>query len=469
MYREIPLETLLKTKRISQTTYDKVKIAKEYIERKYNLKNLKNSGYKSILDKLNSLDLSDEEKLKFISEMRHLESEDYRKARQKMSIRDYEPIRIIGRGAFGEVYVCREKETGNIVAIKKMKKEALAKNNQIIHIRNEQLFMSRVKSPWIIELKASFQDDDYLYLVMEFLPGGDFMCLLMKKDILTEAEAKFYMAELILSIESVHKLDCIHRDIKPDNILIDKDGHIKLSDFGLAKISDKIFEQNSLTPRKPNPKKKSHQKLDSCVGTAFYVAPEVLKKKGYGPDIDWWSAGVIFYEMLFGYAPFCDEETNNVCYKILNSQDYLLFPSEIKLSKEAKDLIKQMINDSDKRLGKKGAGEIKSHPFFKGIDWENIRTTMKPPFIPKLDNDYDTKYFEENFEEIEPFYPPIKKRPKRKQGEYIGFTYRGEEEEIGKMYKNAVQFFGNFKNEEKEEKEEKEEEKKKQVENEGKK
>ena len=109
MYREIPLETLLKTKRISQTTYDKVKIAKEYIERKYNLKNLKNSGYKSILDKLNSLDLSDEEKLKFISEMRHLESEDYRKARQKMSIRDYEPIRIIGRGAFGEVYVCREK------------------------------------------------------------------------------------------------------------------------------------------------------------------------------------------------------------------------------------------------------------------------------------------------------------------------------------------------------------------------
>ena len=349
-----------------------------------------------------------------------------------------------------------------------MKKEALAKNNQIIHIRNEQLFMSRVKSPWIVELKASFQDDDYLYLVMEFLPGGDFMCLLMKKDILTEAEAKFYMAELILSIESVHKLDCIHRDIKPDNILIDKDGHIKLSDFGLAKISDKIFEQNSLTPRKPNPKKKSHQKLDSCVGTAFYVAPEVLKKKGYGPDIDWWSAGVIFYEMLFGYAPFCDEETNNVCYKILNSQDYLLFPSEIKLSKEAKDLIKQMINDSDKRLGKKGAGEIKSHPFFKGIDWENIRTTMKPPFIPKLDNDYDTKYFEENFEEIEPFYPPIKKRPKRKQGEYIGFTYRGEEE-IEKMYKNVVQVFENLKNEEKEEKEEKEEEKKKQVENEGKK
>jgi len=329
--------------------------------------------------------------------------------------------------------------------------------------------MSRVKSPWIVDLKASFQDDDYLYLVMEFLPGGDFMCLLMKKDILTEAEAKFYMAELILSIESVHKLDCIHRDIKPDNILIDKDGHIKLSDFGLAKISDKIFEQNSLTPRKPNPKKKSHQKLDSCVGTAFYVAPEVLKKKGYGPDIDWWSAGVIFYEMLFGYAPFCDEETNNVCYKILNSQDYLLFPSEIKLSKEAKDLIKQMINDSDKRLGKKGAGEIKSHPFFKGIDWENIRTTMKPPFIPKLDNDYDTKYFEENFEEIEPFYPPIKKRPKRKQGEYIGFTYRGEEEEIGKMYKNVVQVFDNLKNEQKEEKEEKEEEKKKQVENEGKK
>ena len=241
MFKEIPLETLLKNKKISQRTYDKVKIAKQYIERKYNLKTLKNTEYNAILEKINSLEVSDEEKLKILSEMRHLESEDLRKGRQKQTIRDYESKAIIGRGAFGEVHVCREIKTDKIVAVKKIKKDLLAKKNQIIHVRNEQLFMSKVKSPWIVELKASFQEDDYLYLIMEFLPGGDFMNLLIEKDKLTEEEARFYIAELILAVESIHKLDCIHRDIKPDNILIDKDGHIKLSDFGLAKVSESLY------------------------------------------------------------------------------------------------------------------------------------------------------------------------------------------------------------------------------------
>ena len=152
MFKEVPLETLLKNKKINQRTYDKVKITKEYIERKYNLKTIKNTEYKNILDKINSLEISDDEKLKILSEMRHLESEDLRKGRQKQkqTIRDYESLTIIGRGAFGEVHVCREIKTGKIVAIKKIKKELLAKKNQIIHIRNEQLFMSKVKSPWIV-------------------------------------------------------------------------------------------------------------------------------------------------------------------------------------------------------------------------------------------------------------------------------------------------------------------------------
>ena len=140
------------------------------------------------------------------------------------------------------MHVCRNKITDEIVAIKKIKKEVLYNKNQIIHIKNEQLFMSKVKSPWIVELKASFQDFDYLYLVMEFLQGGDLMNMLIKKEILTEKEAQFYIAEIVLAIESIHKLGCIHRDIKPDNVLIDKNGHIKLTDFGLAKISDKIFD-----------------------------------------------------------------------------------------------------------------------------------------------------------------------------------------------------------------------------------
>ena len=449
MFKEVPLETLLKNKFISQRTYEKVKIAKEYIERKYNLKTIKNTEFNTILEKINSLEISDDEKLKILSELRHQESEDLRKGRQKQTIRDYESLIIIGRGAFGEVHVCKEIKTGKIVAIKKIKKEVLVKKNQIIHVRNEQFFMSKVKSPWIVELKASFQEDDFLYLVMEFLPGGDFMNLLIKKDKLTEEEAKFYIAELICAVESIHKLDCIHRDIKPDNILIDKNGHIKLSDFGLAKVSDKLYEKNSIKDENFNPKKMTHKKLYSCVGTAYYVAPEVLIKKGYGQEIDWWSVGVIFFEMLVGYAPFCAQETQEVCYKIINWEKYLKVPPEIKLTDEALDLMKNLICDPNKRLGKNGADEIKAHPFFKGIDWEKIRETLKPPFVPDIQNDYDTKYFE-TFEQVEPFYPPTKKIPKRKDIEFLGFTYNEENEEnLDKVYKNVTQIVENLKIEEK--------------------
>ena len=434
MFKQLPLETLLKNKKINQRTYDKVKIGKEYLEKKYNLIHSKSNEINEIIAKINSLDISNDEKQKMLSELGHAESEELRKNRIKQTIRDYESIKIIGRGAFGEVHVCRVIKTGEIVAIKKIKKEEIIKKNQIIHIRNEQKFMSKVKSPWIVELKASFQDNDFLYLVMEFLPGGDFMNLLIEKDKLTEEEAKFYTAELILAVESIHKLDCIHRDIKPDNILIDKTGHIKLSDFGLAKVSDKLYEQNSTKTPNYNPNKRTHQKLYSCVGTAFYVAPEVLKKKGYSQEIDWWSVGVIFYEMLVGYAPFYAEETQEVINKVLGK--IWEVPEEIKLSKEALDFMKRMMSDPNERLGKNGSEEIKSHPFFKGVDWDNIRNNMKPPFIPDIENDYDTKYFE-TFEEIEPFYPH-KKSIKKRQGEWIGLTYKGNnEEEINKVKRIA--------------------------------
>ena len=238
------LERLLKKKKISQNTYDKVIITKKYIERKYNLKIFKNQQWKNLMKKIDSLDISKSNRNEIKKERFNQELQKFRKAREKQSVRDYESITIIGQGAFGEVHVCRQKSSGAIVAVKKIKKEVVILKNQILHTINEQLLMSKVHSPWIVDLKASFQEDDYLYLIMEFCPGGDVMNLLIIKDILPEEEAKFYLAELILAVESIHKLDCIHRDIKPDNILIAKDGHIKLIDFGLAKISDKIFENN---------------------------------------------------------------------------------------------------------------------------------------------------------------------------------------------------------------------------------
>ena len=444
MDQKLSLDKLLKSKIISQRTYDKVKIAKEYIENKYNLKSLASNKLTNILQNIKNLNINEEEKLKIIKEINDIQIQKIRKNREKQTIREYESLSIIGRGAFGEVHVCREIKTGKIYAVKKIKKDVLLEKNQIIHIRSEQQFMSKVKSPWIVDLKASFQEDDYLYLIMEFCQGGDFMNLLIKKDILTEEEARFYTAELILAVESIHKLDCIHRDIKPDNILIDKNGHIKLSDFGLAKISEKLVQPQNFKNNKNRP---THQKNYSCVGTAYYVAPEVLKKTGYSEDIDWWSVGVILFEMLVGYAPFCSEKTKDVCYKVLNWKEFLKIPDDVIISPEAEDLIAKMVDDSDKRLGKNGVDEIKAHPFFKKIDWNNIRNT-KAPFIPDIKNDYDTKYFDK-FDYIEDFYPPIKKFKKRKDAEFLGYTYREEngssndiyddEDEINKIYQDILE------------------------------
>ena len=427
MQRQESLDTLLKSKKISQRTYDRVKVAKEYIENKYNLKSVISTKWSNVIQKIKNLNINESQKQQIIDEINQIESQKSRKIREKQTIREYESLKIIGRGAFGEVHVCREIKTGKIYAVKKIKKDVLLQKNQVIHIRSEQQIMSKIKSPWIVDLKASFQEDDYLFLVMEFCQGGDFMNLLIKKDILTEKEAKFYIAELILAVDSIHKLNCIHRDIKPDNILIDKNGHIKLSDFGLAKISDN-FGNNINNKFINNKKRPTHQKNFSCVGTAYYVAPEVLKKTGYSQDIDWWSVGVIFFESLVGYAPFCSEETKDVCYKVINWKKFLKIPDDIIISREAEDLISKLINNSDERLGRNGVEEIKAHPFFKDVDWDNIRNT-KAPFIPDIKNDYDTKYFEEEFKYEEEFYPPKKKFKKRKDIEFLGYTYKEENDE----------------------------------------
>ena len=433
------LEQLLKENIISQNPYDKVVLSKQYIERKYNYKSQKNLELKNFLSELNFYNINKTQLNNIKKELFEKQKINYRKSREKQSIYDYESLSIIGRGAFGEVHVCKKKKTGEIVAIKKIKKEIIVQKNQVKHTINEQQFMSKVKSPWIVDLKASFQEDDYLYLVMEFCPGGDLMNLFIEKDILPEKDAKFYMAELVLAIESIHKFDCIHRDIKPDNILIDSDGHIKLSDFGLSKISEKIFEQNNLI--NDNSNIYIHNKNYSCVGTAFYVAPEVLNKTGYGKEIDWWSAGVIFYEMLVGYAPFCSKSTSEVCYKVMNWEKFLEIPkkSKMEISDEAQDLIYKLINNKNKRLGKNGAEEIENHPFFGDIDWNNVHK-MKAPFIPFLDYEYDTKYFNK-FKEIEPFYPPKNNGNKRRKDiEFFGYTYKEENDDF-----NQKDIFENIK------------------------
>ena len=421
------LEELLSLGTINKNTYQKVIAAKKYIERKYNLIKLKRVENNILIEKLKSSDLPESKKLEIINDINQQEIKINQKKLEKMSASNYESLSIIGRGAFGEVHICREKKTGEIVAIKKIKKEILFNKNQIKHTLDEQDFLSKVDSPWIIKLKSSFQEGDYLYLVMEYLPGGDLMGLLIAKDIFTEEEAKFYTAEIILAIESIHELDCIHRDIKPDNILIGKDGHIKLTDFGLAKISDKIFKED-IIDYKFEDNKKSHNRNFSCVGKVYYAAPEVIKKQTYGQEIDWWSLGVILFEMMVGYAPFCSKNEKDVCFKVSHFENYLIFPKNCKASETCKDLIIKLVNHSENRLGKNGSQEIKAHPFFKGINWLKIKE-MKPPFIPELKNDYDNKYFDK-FNYIEPFIPPKESIiRKRADPEFTSYNFKGKEKD----------------------------------------
>ncbi|KAG9313056.1 kinase-like domain-containing protein [Chiua virens] len=232
-------------------------------------------------------------------------------------------------------------------------------------------------SPWVVQLFYSFQDPLYLYLIMEFLPGGDLMTMLMKYDVFSEDVTRFYMAECILAIEAVHDLGYIHRDIKPDNILIDKNGHLKLSDFGLStglhKTTDGDFYKRFIEQEKQRdparnsvqvnansshhePGTNSYLESESSEARVFYrtpdyIAPEVFMLKGYGKECDWWSLGAITFECLVGYAPFCSENPNDTYKKIIEWPNYLYFPDEVHLSKEAEHLIRGMMNWTSKRLG----------------------------------------------------------------------------------------------------------------------
>ena len=398
------------------------------------------------------LNIPEDQASKIKEEILHKEGENLRKKRQKISIFDFVPIKIIGKGAFGEVRLCKYIPTDDIVAIKKMKKEEMHKKNQVLHVRAERDVLSEAKNQWIVELKFSFQDQNYLYLGMEYLPGGDLMTLLMARDILPEQDAKFYAAEMVLAIESVHDMGCIHRDLKPDNVLIGKDGHIKLSDFGLSKKLDAfldknnklIFNQDNKTLKNNNSNlsyaeqfrifknmksKKRREKAFSTVGTPDYIAPEVFKQKGYGQEIDWWSLGVIMFEMMIGYPPFYSDNSTETCKKILDWENHLEIRPEANISKEAVDILKRLINDPEKRLGRNGADEIKQHPYFKNVDWKHIKETMIPPFIPELKGPFDTKYFDE-YEEIEPFYPinnnENNSKYQKKDMCFVDFTYNRE-------------------------------------------
>ena len=425
---------------VSSNTRDKAQAAKDYIEKKYSkLKQTESERqveWQELQKMMTEMNLSGLEQEQIKQEILHREAEYLRKKRQKITVFDFESIKVIGKGAFGEVRVVRHKQTAEIMAMKKLNKTEMIYKNQIQHVKAEREVLTHTDNPWIVELKCSFQDERCLYLVMEYLAGGDLMTLLIKKNILSEAESRFYIAECVLAVESIHKMNFIHRDLKPDNILIDNKGHIKLSDFGLSKHADIIPNSEVLTKldeeskykrkiEERNEMRRNRKLAYSTVGTPDYIAPEVFNRTGYSECVDWWSVGVILYEMLVGYPPFYAEKPADICHKILSWKKYFSIPREAKLSPAATDLVRRLICEPGLRLG--SAEEIKAHPFFNGVDWENLRYSQAP-FVPSLNSEIDTSNFDE-FEESEPFYPPSSGRKKsRKDPNFIGYTFKRDVE-----------------------------------------
>ncbi|XP_042424661.1 serine/threonine-protein kinase 38-like [Zingiber officinale] len=444
----------------SNITKQKVAAAKQYIENHYKaqMKSLQDRKERRWMleRKLADAEVPAEEQNSILKNLEKKETEYMRLQRHKMGVDDFELLTIIGRGAFGEVRICKEKTSGHVYAMKKLKKSEMLRRGQVEHVKAERNLLAEVDSAYIVKLYFSFQDDEYLYLIMEYLPGGDMMTLLMRKDTLTDDEARFYVAETVLAIESIHKHNYIHRDIKPDNLLLDRHGHMKLSDFGLCKPLDSSSFPNLNEPEyrpgrnlddkpssvSPAPRRTQQEQLQhwqknrrmlaySTVGTPDYIAPEVLLKKGYGMECDWWSLGAIMYEMRVGYPPFYSEDPMSTCRKIVNWKNHLKFPEEAKLSPEAKDLISRLLCNVEHRLGTKGAHEIKAHPWFRGIQWERLYQ-IEAAFKPEVNDELDTQNFEKFEETSAPVQTSSKSGPWRKMLpskdiNFVGYTYKNFE------------------------------------------
>ena len=325
----------------------------------------------------------------------------------KITYTDFQPLKLLGTGSFGRVLLVRFLKNNKLYAMKILSKTQIKLKRQQEHTKTERDLMVKVNCPFVVNIKFAFQDESKLYIVSDFMQGGDmFFHLHSQKKKVSEKTAKFYIIELILGLEFLHKNNVIYRDLKPENILMDTDGHLKISDFGLSKILE-------------YPEEKAY----TLCGTPQYIAPEIIKNKGYDKSIDWWALGCFLYEMLTGCLPFRIPKGNRIDPKIY--EERLRFPPNT--NQTAINLVNQLLNPNPKKrlgFGESDAKKIKQHPFFKDIDWEKYwKKEIQPPFIPQLDSELDLKYFDKMFtDELITSNRPTIVRESRLT-EYKNFTY----------------------------------------------
>ena len=296
----------------------------------------------------------------------------------EFGLNDVELLETIGTGTFSRIRLVKHLSDHKYYALKIMKKGAIVRHGQVQHIINEVFVLSRIRCPLIVDLAGMFQDDNNVYICMEYVPGGELFSHLRQKGHFSEQESKFFAIEMCAALNSLHEHHIIHRDLKPENVGLSRDGHIRLLDFGFSKVV-------------PN------QTFTLC-GTPEYLAPEVVQGKGYGLAADWWGVGVLLHEMLFGYPPFYGQNPFDVYEKILKGNANMVFPSTPMTSKSACDAMRKFLT-RDRRnragCGRGGFKTVKSLGFFGGTSWESaVRQLLEPPLVPTVEMDGDTSNYD---------------------------------------------------------------------------
>mgnify|MGYP002625352457 FL=1 len=322
---------------------------------------------------------------------------------------DFQIMKVLGRGSFGKVCLVQYKPTKEYYAMKSLKKDVLLDMDQVESTILEKKILQTLDHPFLVGMVFCFQTEERIYFIMPFVRGGELFQHLRSEKFFKEDKARFYAASIGIALDYLHNNGIIYRDIKPENILIGEDGYLKLIDFGMAKMVQ------------------GNEKATSFCGTPEYLAPEIITGEGHNRAADWWSYGILIFEMLCGIPPFYCENTERMYDLITNAE--LRFPKRIPLSDNAKDLIKKLlVKKQDKRLGvNKGFEEIKAHPFFQGFDFEALlNKKMEPPFIPTLHGKLDVGNFDEEFtsEEIATSVIPEKNLEfiKRNQDQFDEFN-----------------------------------------------